>query len=445
MKKIILFITVFVFILISTNESFGQTAEISGQFRPRYEMRHGYKTLTPDGAQAANFISQRTRLNFGCTNEFFNLGFSVQNVGVWGETGTLSSSDVNGTAIHEAWGELIFCEKFSLKAGRQEIMYDDQRIFGNVDWAQQGRHHDAVILKIKPKEECTIDLGFAYNAMKETDFKENYTVNNYKTFQYVHWHRSFNAFGVSILALNNGLPWISSDTTESGNFKEKVAYSQTIGARGTYKKEKIKVNAAFYIQTGKVTIDTTNDNIMDATKDLSAMYFAADAAFAISEMFSIGAGFEYFTGNSMKDPDKKDQAFKPLYGTNHKFNGWMDYFYVGSFMNSVGLLDIYLPFTFTKDKISAALIPHYFSAANDVYGFDENGNGKDYSNGLGTEVDLVFGYQVAKNATVKVGYSQMFATESMQVLKGGNYENTNNWAWVMIDFKPSFFKSEKNK
>lgn len=122
----------------------------------------------------------------------------------------------------------------------------------------------------------------------------------------------------------------------------------------------------------------------------------------------------------------------------------MDYFYVGSHMKSVGLMDIYIPFTFKKDKLSAALIPHFFSATNDVYGLDENGNGKDYSKGLGTEIDLVFGYKVAKNATVKVGYSQMFATESMQVIKGGNYQNTNNWAWVMIDFKPTFFKSKKD-
>jgi len=62
-------------------------------------------------------------------------------VGVWGETGTLSKSDINGTAIHEAWGEILFSEKFSIKAGRQEIIYDDHRMFGSVDWAQQGRSH----------------------------------------------------------------------------------------------------------------------------------------------------------------------------------------------------------------------------------------------------------------------------------------------------------------
>jgi hypothetical protein len=33
-------------------------------------------------------------------------------------------------------------EAFSMKLGRQEVIYDNSRIFGNVDWAQQGRSHD---------------------------------------------------------------------------------------------------------------------------------------------------------------------------------------------------------------------------------------------------------------------------------------------------------------
>jgi hypothetical protein len=145
----------------------------------------------------------------------------------------------------------------------------------------------------------------------------------------------------------------------------------------------------------------------------------------------------------MKDPTDDDKAFKPLYGTNHKFNGWMDYFYVGNHMSSVGLLDIFIPLNFKKNKFSASLIPHFFQSAEDIYSMGDDGNMKDFSNGLGTEIDLVAGYAVAPNVVIRAGYSQLFATESMQVLKGGNYENTNNWAWVMIDFKPTFFKTDK--
>ncbi|MBN2174165.1 MAG: alginate export family protein [Bacteroidales bacterium] len=424
--------------------AFSQVAEISGQFRPRYEFRHGYKTLMPDGEKAANFVSQRTRLNLRYSDDWFRIGLSLQNIGVWGETGTLSSSDVNGTALHEAWGEIFFGKKVSLKAGRQEIVYDDHRIFGNVDWAQQGRSHDAAIITVKPKDACQFDLGFAYNARNESNFKEYYKTNEYRTFQYFHWSRQFGNLGFSVLFLNNGLPWQDmADTTDSGKPLEKITYSQTFGARLSYSRNKLSANGAFYLQSGNVSADTTGDGTMESTRDLSGLYFAADVAYKISDGFSAGAGFEYLSGNSMKDPSEKDEAFKPLYGTNHKFNGWMDYFYVGSHMQSVGLVDIYAELNWKKEKFSASLIPHFFQSEDDLYGMGDDGTKQDFDKNLGTEVDLVLGYAISPSATIKAGYSQMFATGSMELLKGGNKDNTNNWAWVMIDLKPTFLKFEK--
>ena len=63
------------------------------------------------------------------------------------------------------------------------------------------------------------------------------------------------------------------------------------------------------------------------------------------------------------------------------------------------------------------------------------------SNGLGTEVDLVLNLNLTSNTNIKLGYSQMFATSTMEVLKGGNKDLTNNWAWLMLTFKPTLFKS----
>ena len=84
---------------------------------------------------------------------------------------------------------------------------------------------------------------------------------------------------------------------------------------------------------------------------------------------------------------------------------------------------------------------HYFRAAADV---------KDASNpamamhaGLGTEADLIFGYAFSPDMSISGGYSQMFGTETLQAIKGGNYKNTQNWAWLMFTFNPTFFKSDK--
>ena len=106
-------------------------------------------------------------------------------------------------------------------------------------------------------------------------------------------------------------------------------------------------------------------------------------------------------------------------------------------------MDIFVPLKYSKGKFSAVLSPHFFSSAADIYAMGPDGNFQDFDSNLGTEVDIVFKYVIAKNTTLVGGYSQMFATESMQALKGGNHKNTNNWAWLMIDFKPTFFKSKK--
>jgi hypothetical protein len=455
-KTILLFITLIVTTFLG--ELMAQTVTIDGVFKPRFENRHGYQTLFPEQDQAANFISQRSRLNLRFANENFKVGFSVQNVGVWGETGTLRKSDVNGTMIYEAWGEILVSEKFSIKAGRQEIIYDDHRIFGNVDWAQQGRSHDALLIKFKPREECSLDIGFAYNAMGESLTKVPYMQNNYKTFQYFHWHRSFGDFTASLLFLNNGMPWMNpEDTLDNGNAKENVAYSQTMGTRITYQKEKFSANAAVYYQMGKRTLlDIPVDNLgntKDSTMKVGAIYFALDAAFQVVENFSVGLGLEYLSGNDEKEMSdnngvqEKEKSFSPFYGTNHKFNGWMDYFYVGNHFGSVGLLDIYVPLKFKKDKFSAALIPHFFSTAGTLYHpekddeFNNLAEMKEYSKGLGTEIDFTVGYAFTKAVGIHAGYSMMFASETMEVLKGTQANVGNTWGWVMFIFKPTFYKS----
>jgi hypothetical protein len=49
---------------------------------------------------------------------------------------------------------------------------------------------------------------------------------------------------------------------------------------------------------------------------------------------------EYLYGKDMNDTSSDVKSFNSLYGTNHKFNGWVDYFYVGNHAESIGLVDI---------------------------------------------------------------------------------------------------------
>ena len=141
---------------------------LSGELRPRTEFRNGYKTLNPENVDPALATSQRTRLNFNYDSEFYSFYASVQDVRVWGDVSQLNVSDKNGLAIHEAWG-LVNFKGMKLKAGRQEIVYDDHRIFGNVGWAPQARSHDAVVFKFG--KSFKLDIGLAFKASENLYFK----------------------------------------------------------------------------------------------------------------------------------------------------------------------------------------------------------------------------------------------------------------------------------
>jgi hypothetical protein len=367
-------LAILVLILISGSELYAQI-KISAQLRPRAEYRHGYKTLPVKDINPAFFISQRTRLNFDFTAKKFVLGISVQDVRTWGDVPQLNATD-NRSSLHQAWGQYFFTESFSLKAGRQEIVYDDARIFGNVDWAQQGRSHDAAILRWK-NDKIWVDAGFAWNQNKQNLYGTDYTIaNNYKTIQYLWLHKNINSFGFSVLFLNNGMEhYRAADTTY------KTYFSQTAGTRLSYKVGKFAMNGAFYYQGG-----TDKDNMA-----LSAYYFAADVKFSFSETFAMLLGFEYLSGTSQKDLQdstyKKNNSFTPFYGTNHKFNGHMDYFYVGNHYRSVGLRDLYLSFIYKKKRFSSVLTVHNFCSAAKI--LDPNDPTQNLANNLGLEAELM--------------------------------------------------------
>ena len=449
MKRRLSHIIFFGILMIIAGDLLAQTVNISAEVRPRYEMRHGYKTLFPDGATAANFVSQRTRLNGFFGNEHFKAYVSFQDVRVWGDVSQLNTRDINGLSVHEAWGQVFVGKIVSLKFGRQEIIYDDQRIFGSVGWAQQARSHDAFIVGLKASDNHKIDIGIAYNALQESLYQANYmnpdstAFANYKTFQLIRYHGKIGKAGLSVLFLNNGMAY---DADNSININEKITYSQTLGARFSFKDEKVKFNVAAYYQGGKNNVN----------RSLSALYFGGDVSLHLVKGFSFGLGGEYLSGTASKDQADAgytDKSFTPFYGTNHKFNGWMDYFYVGNHGGNVGLIDIYLPLVFNIKKLTFSLIPHYFMAAAKVSEpiiVDDRAQleWKDYSKGLGTEVDFSIAYAVSNSVVIAGGYSQMFATETMQFVKypknasGDFNKNTNNWGWIMITFKPMFISKK---
>lgn len=405
---------IFAVLLLITTGIYAQTQfDIDVEIRPRFESRNGYKILPIADQDGANFVSQRTRLSFKYSQEKLKLKVALNNTKVWGDIKTLGADDVN-ISFHEAWAEALLSDKFSIKLGRQEIVYDDHRIFGNVNWTQQGRSHDAIVMKWVPDAKNRLDIGFALNANGESLARTAYTMQ-YKALQYAWYHGNFNKFGLSFLFLNNGIEYDDAGSLE-------VDYSQTFGTRLTYKEGKFNADASFYLQGGK-----------QVNKDVSASNYAINIKYKVSPEFLIGVGYEYLSGNDIGDTSEIN-AFSPLYGTNHKFNGWMDYFYVGNWGNNVGLKDLNFVLAYSKDKFSAKVIPHFFTAGADTGTMDDK---------LGTEIDFTMGYKIAKNTNFILGYSHMSGKDTLVALQGGNRENNGNWAWVQFVFNPTIFSFKK--
>ncbi|WP_111318423.1 alginate export family protein [Algoriphagus chordae] len=415
MKKILLLILISIFtVKIADAQEFTLDADI----RPRFEYRHGFGDLFPDNAKPAAFVTQRSRLNMGFTDEKLSLYFAVQDVSTWGDEQTLTASDNNNSfSLFQAWVRYSFTEDWAIKLGRQVIAYDNQRILGEVDWAMQGRFHDAAMIQYS-KNKFKLDLAFAYNQEKQSNLETDYTITggfSYKTMQMAHLSKAWDKATFSFLFMNNGFQKYTSDPIPQ---TDGLYYRQTTGAHVVFPLSVLTITGSAYLQTG----------MANASTDLSAFQYMVEAKYQPGKVTLI-AGFESLSGTDQVG-EEKNKSFFPLYGTNHKFNGFMDYFYVGNHANNVGLNDAYGKVALaTGEKSSIGLNAHFFFANAKM--------ANDLGQNLGTELDLVYSKSFGKYVKIGAGYSQMFATESMSAVKGGiSSENTNNWGWVQLIVNP---------
>ncbi len=441
MKKIFKITQLFVLVAGTSTSAFAQMT-LSGEIRPRFEYRHGYSAPADTLQKSAQFIQQRTRLNFGYAAEKYKVGVTLQDVRVWGNQSQMNTYDVNTFGLHEGWAEYFFNKKISMRLGRQEISYDDQRMMGAVDWKQEGRAHDAFIMKFTDST-FSAHMGFAYNQNGVALSSTNYSIaNSYKQMQYLWLNKHINAFNISVLALNVGQQ--SPVTSKSSR------YLTTIGTRVEYKTNPFFAGLNFYYQAGDdVTLNSTNQ-----PKKISALLGGIDVAYTIKEKFTIGLGYEYISGQSQTDTATAykniNHSFNPVFGTNHKFNGYMDYYYAGNQFSNVGLQDIILRLKYKAEKWNCAFDIHQFLTAAEVLdtkNLVKTGKYAAMTSNLGTELDLTFSYMLTGAVGITAGYSHYLTSETLGIVKNvktwngdGRTDQTSNWCYIMISFKPVFFK-----
>lgn len=393
---------------------------ISAELRPRAEFRNGFKTLNTSATSAASLVEQRSRLNFGYVKDKLSLKISLQDVRIWGNTTQVYKSDPSLTNIFEAYGEYRFSKRLAMKIGRQQLSYDNERFLGALDWAQQGRSHDLAKFTYADSSGFSAHAGAGFNQNVGTELTKlsstfyNGTAN-YKTMQYLWLHKDYSGGKISFLFLNDGRQKPDSTT----------AFKQTLGLYAEQNAGALKFHEETYYQTGKAS----------TSKDVSAYLLSFSAAlpkaFAAPEL-----GSDYLSGT--KSNSTKENAFDPTFGTNHKFYGFMDYFYVGNGFGqsgrTTGLIDIYLNTKIKAGKKSSIFVNlHQFNSPVDVF------SGQDKLNSsLGQEVDLVYNLNLDSSVNFKMGYSQLFSTKTMEAVKAiVNQKGPNQWAWAMLTFSPT--------
>ena len=400
---------------------------LTAEVRPRSEYRNGFKTPTSDEKDAVFFTEQRSRLYMDYADEKYKFRLSLQDVRIWGEVPQIFKEEDGNTFLSEAWGQYFVTDKFSVKAGRQIISYDNQRFLGGLEWAQQGRRHDALLFMYEDEKAKTkLHAGFAYNSDDDVPEPANIQAvganffsvgGTYKALQYAWFNKTADKGKISLLALNavNQNP----DSTNSSK--------QTFGIIGSTNVGKLKLGGDFYYQTGEFGGNNVN-------AFLAGLY----ATFK-TKATPLTLGVEYISGKDDNDTSTDITNFSPDYGTNHAHNGFMDYFFVGPANGNVGVVDFYLKTKFKLKKGALIVHAHEFLTGSTQI----DAENRELSRAMGLELDLVYAVKLSPSVTWNIGFSQLFGTDTLIDIRPGN-EKLNNWGWMMITFKPTLLKTKKN-
>jgi hypothetical protein len=306
-----------------------------------------------------------------------------------------------------------------LKLGRQELVYDDQRLLGSVNWTQQARSHDALLLSYyKDESNLQIDLGGAYNQESENLYGNSYLLNNYKVLGYLWMNKQVGDVNASALFLTDGF--------QGG--PEQTNFRYTYGTNLDYSKQNWQLNGSAYLQSGD---DATRRNI-------SAYMLAINGTYHWGS-FRLKTGYDYLSGGSAEDNPARN-TFHTLYATNHKFYGHMDYFLnIPANTRGGGLQDLYLGGSYNiSEDADIALTYHYFALANEVRNPQNIGQTVDQY--LGSEFDLSFTYRFAEDVTFRMGYSTMLNSSSLSDLQLRDGKDSQHWGWAMLVISPQIIR-----
>ena len=415
--------------------------DFGGQVRAREELKNNF--AAPGQAGAIDFRDKggNPHNDYLLLREKVHVGYSQPWFGVYveGRDSSESGDDRNPNPeadafdLHQGYITIGNPKEFplSLKVGRQELVYGDERLIGNADWGNIPRTFDAVKLRYEGKHGW-ID-AFTSRPILADDHSFNLN-NEYETFSGIYASTKTlipkQESQAYFLARNveEKSPFAhEKDVPQAGGASPRDIY--TVGMRIKSLPNQFSgwdYGAELMGQFGRYEDAAKTLAAQRAKKSLSHEAYAAYVGLGYTWTncsFTPRVGFEYNFASGDSDPTDKDHGtFDNLYPTNHKFYGLADFVSLQNihnvrFMSSVApfknftlSLDYHLFwladtadsfYTVGGARRGSATPPA--APAGKGYGINES-----YDNFLGSELDLVATYKIKPWAIAQIGYAHFF-------------------------------------
>lgn len=314
-------------------------------------------------------------------------------------------------------------KQLSLKAGRQILLYGDERLVGPLDWANQGRTFDALKLHYQT-EKWWVD-AFVSSVVRFTDgdFNESDWLDSSDT-----RHQTFSGIYFSTTA-------IGSQTTDFYVFhldEDYAAGETSFFTFGTRMKSDPKAfhgwdyETEMALQTGDVK-----------GKDLQSFAGHWGGGYTFQNLpWKPRAGVEYNYATGDSNPADGDvETFQNLFPTNHKFYGYMDVFSWQNMHNAAITLSA------APTKSLKAMLDYQMFWIADSHDAWYRANGTTMVRPInaaadsfaGSEVDLTLVWKATKNLTVQAGYSHFFAGDFLSAT-GASDDADFGYLSAQVDF-----------
>lgn len=226
--------------------------------------------------------------------------------------------------------------KFNL--GRQRVIIDNQRFFGNVGWRQNEQTFDGIDLNYKFGKSFTVRYDYL-NRVQRVFGAQNPDEDLYR------WDLNANLFHAdyaSKYGTFTGYAYLIENETKP------LASHENYGVR--YVLNKPNPKGIGWLATAEYA---TQDSYADGLALIDADYMFLEGGM-IYKGNTFKAGFEQLGGNGL-------YAFQTPFATLHAFNGWADRFLTTP---KDGLQDTYLSWNRKFGKLGATIVYHDFNSDN---------------------------------------------------------------------------------